>query len=191
MDAITETLKKLSNPLVDIEVIHSGVGAITETDVNLAMATGSIIIGFNTKPVGKAQALAEQEKIEIRTYSIIYDMIDDLKKAMEGMLAPKIKETTIGKAEVRKVFAVSKIGTIAGSYVTEGKATRNAFVRVLRNGKVLFTGKLASLKRFKEDAKEVLTGYECGVSVENFNDIREGDAFEFFIEEKEKQTLDG
>jgi translation initiation factor IF-2 len=191
MDAITETLKKLSNPLVDIEVIHSGVGAITETDVNLAMATGAIIIGFNTKPVGKAQALAEQEKIEIRTYSIIYDMIDDLKKAMEGMLAPKIKETTIGKAEVRKVFAVSKIGTIAGSYVTEGKATRNAFVRVLRNGKVLFTGKLASLKRFKEDAKEVLTGYECGVSVENFNDIREGDAFEFFIEEKEKQTLDG
>jgi translation initiation factor IF-2 len=191
MDAITETLKKLSNPLVDIQVIHSGVGAITETDVNLAMATGAIIIGFNTKPVGKAQTLAEQEKIEIRTYSIIYDMIDDLKKAMEGMLAPKIKETTIGKAEVRKVFAVSKIGTIAGSYVTEGKATRNAFVRVLRNGKVLFTGKLASLKRFKEDAKEVLTGYECGVSVENFNDIREGDAFEFFIEEKEKQTLDG
>jgi translation initiation factor IF-2 len=191
MDAIAETFKKLSNPLVDIEVIHSGVGAITETDVNLAMATGAIIIGFNTKPVGKAQALAEQEKIEIRTYSIIYDMIDDLKKAMEGMLAPKIKETTIGKAEVRKVFAVSKIGTIAGSYVTEGKATRNAFVRVLRNGKVLFTGKLASLKRFKEDAKEVLTGCECGVSVENFNDIREGDAFEFFIEEKEKQTLDG
>ena len=191
MDAITETLKKLSNPLVEILIIHSGVGAITETDVNLAMATGAIIIGFNTKPVGKAQSLAEQEKIEIRTYSIIYDMIDDLKKAMEGMLAPKIKETTIGKAEVRKVFAVSKIGSIAGSYVTEGKATRNAFVRVSRNGKVLFTGKLASLKRFKDDVKEVLTGYECGVSVENFNDIREGDALEFFIEEKEKQTLDG
>ncbi|MCX5804836.1 MAG: translation initiation factor IF-2 [Proteobacteria bacterium] len=191
IDAIIETLDKMSNKLVEIQVIHSGVGAITETDINLAMASGAIVIGFNTKPVGKAQSLAEHEKIEIRTYSIIYDMIDDLKKAMEGMLAPKIVETNIGKAEVRKVFSVSKLGTIAGCYMVEGKATRNAFVKVLRNNNTLFTGKLASLKRFKDDAKEVLTGYECGISVENFNDIQEGDTLVLFIEEKEKQTLDG
>jgi len=191
IDAIIETLNKMSNKLVEIQVIHSGVGAITETDVNLAMASGAIVIGFNTKPVGKAQAVAEHEKIEIRTYSIIYDMIDDLKKAMEGMLAPKIVETTIGKAEVRKVFSVSKLGTIAGCYMVEGKATRNAFVKVLRNNSALFTGKLASLKRFKDDVKEVLTGYECGISVENFNDVQEGDTLVLFIEEKEKQTLDG
>jgi len=191
IDAIIETLNKMSNKLVEIQIIHSGVGAITETDINLAMASGAIVIGFNTKPVGKAQALAEHEKIEIRTYSIIYDMIDDLKKAMEGMLAPKIVETTIGKAEVRKVFSVSKLGTIAGCYMVEGKATRNAFVKVVRNGNAMFTGKLASLKRFKDDVKEVLTGYECGISVENFNEIREGDTLVLFIEEKEKQTLDG
>ncbi|MEI6153641.1 MAG: translation initiation factor IF-2 [Deltaproteobacteria bacterium] len=191
IDAITETLKKMSNQFVEIQIIHSGVGAITETDVNLAMASGAIIIGFNTKPIGKAQALAEHEKVEIRTYSVIYDMIDDIKKAMEGMLAPKIVETVIGKAEVRKVFSVSKIGTVAGSYLTEGKATRNALVKVVRNGIVLFTGKLSSLKRFKDDVKEVQSGYECGIGVDGFNDVKEGDTFEFFIEEKEKQYLDG
>lgn len=191
IDAIGEALKKLSNDLVDIQIIHSGAGAITETDVNLAMASGAIVIGFNVKPVGKAQALAEQEKIEIRTYSIIYDMIDDVKKAMEGLLEPKLVETNIGKAEVRKVFSVSKIGTVAGSYVLEGKATRNAFVRVQRKGENLFTGKISSLKRFKDDVKEVLAGYECGVSLEGFNDIQEGDALEFYVQEKEKQTIDG
>jgi translation initiation factor IF-2 len=191
IDAITETLKKMSSQLVEIQIIHSGVGAITETDVNLAMASGAIIIGFNTKPIGKAQTLAEHEKIEIRTYTVIYDMIDDIKKAMEGMLAPKIVETVIGKAEVRKVFSVSKIGTIAGSYLTEGKATRNALVKVVRDGNTIFTGKLSSLKRFKDDVKEVQSGYECGVAVDGFNDIKEGDIFEFFIEEKEKQFLNG
>ncbi|NLW35484.1 translation initiation factor IF-2 [Syntrophorhabdus aromaticivorans] len=191
IDAIGEALKKLSNDLVEIQVIHSGAGAITETDINLAMASGAIVIGFNVKPVGKAQSLAEQEKIEIRTYSIIYDMIDDVKKAMEGLLEPKVVETDIGKVEVRKVFAVSKIGTVAGSYVLEGKITRNAFVRLKRNGDAVFTGKISSLKRFKDDVKEVLAGYECGVSLEGFNDIREGDILESFIQEKEKQTLDG
>lgn len=191
IDAITETLKKMSSQLVEIQIIHSGVGAITETDVNLAMASGAIIIGFNTKPIGKAQTLAEHEKIEIRTYTVIYDMIDDIKKAMEGMLEPKIVETVIGKAEVRKVFSVSKIGTIAGSYLTEGKATRNALVKVVRDGNAIFTGKLSSLKRFKDDVKEVQSGYECGVAVDGFNDIKEGDIFEFFIEEKEKQFLNG
>ncbi len=191
IDAIVEALKKMSTNAVEVQITHSGVGAITETDVNLAMASGSIIIGFNVRPVAKAQALAEQEKIEIRNYSVIYDMIDDVRKAMEGMLAPKIVEVTIGKAEVRKTYSVSRIGVIAGSYVTEGKATRNATVRVLRGGKVLHTGKIAALKRFKDDVREVQSGYECGLSLEDYNDIQEGDVFEFFVEEKEKQTLDG
>jgi translation initiation factor IF-2 len=191
IDAIVEALKKLSTNMVEVQITHSGVGTITETDVNLAMATGAIIIGFNAKPNVKAQALAEQEKIEIRTYSIIYEMIDDVRKAMEGLLEPKIVEVSIGKAEVRKAFAVSKVGTIAGSYVTEGKVTRNALVKVIRNKEVLFTGKISSLKRFKDDAREVLAGYECGLSLEGYNDVKEGDFFEFFVEEKEKQTLDG
>jgi translation initiation factor IF-2 len=191
IDAITEALKKLSNVLVEIQIIHGGSGAITETDVNLAMASGAIIIGFNVKPIGKAQALAEQEKIEIRTYSIIYDMIDDVKKAMEGLLEPKLVETAIGKAEVRKVFTVSKIGTVAGSYILEGKVTRNAMVRVMRNSNNLFTGKISSLKRFKDDTKEVQAGYECGISLEGFNDLLEGDNLEFFVQAKERQTLDG
>ena len=191
IDAINEALKKLSNDLVEIQIIHGGSGAITETDVNLAMASGAIIIGFNVKPIGKAQALAEQEKIEIRTYSIIYDMIDDLKKAMEGLLEPKLVETDIGKAEVRKVFTVSKIGTVAGSYILEGKVTRNAMVRVVRNSNNLFTGKISSLKRFKDDTKEVLAGYECGISLEGFSDLLEGDNLEFFVQAKERQTLDG
>ena len=191
IDAIVEALKKLSTNTVEVQITHSGVGTITETDVNLAMATGAIIIGFNAKPNVKAQALAEQEKIEIRTYSIIYEMIDDVRKAMEGLLEPKIVEVNIGKAEVRKAFAVSKIGTIAGSYITEGKVTRSALVKVIRNKEVLFTGKISSLKRFKDDAREVLAGYECGLSLEGYNDLQEGDFFEFFVEEKEKQTLDG
>ena len=191
IDAIVEALRKLSNEQVEIQIIHSGVGAITETDVNLAMASGAIIIGFNTKPVGKAAALAEHEKIDVRTYSIIYELIDEIRKAMEGMLAPKIVETEIGKAEVRKVFTVSKIGTIAGCYITEGKATRSSLVKVTRTGKEVFSGKLASLKRFKDDVKEVQTGYEFGLSVEGFNDIKEGDILVFSIQEKEKQTLDG
>jgi translation initiation factor IF-2 len=190
IDAIASSLKKLSTNAVEVQVTHSGVGAITETDVNLAMASGSIIIGFNVRPVAKAQALAEQEKIDVRHYSIIYEMIDEVKKAMEGILAPKIVETTIGKAEVRRIYSVSRIGVIAGAYVTEGKATRNSLIRVVRSGQVLHVGKIASLKRFKDDAKEVQTGYECGISVEDYNDIKDGDVFEFFIEEKEKQTLE-
>ena len=191
IDAIVEALKKLSTNTVEVQITHGGVGTITETDVNLAMATGAIIIGFNVKPNVKAQALAEQEKIEIRTYSIIYEMIDDVRKAMEGLLEPKIVEVNIGKAEIRKVFAVSKVGVIAGAYVTEGKVTRSALVKVIRNRETLFTGKISSLKRFKDDAREVLAGYECGLSLEGYNDLQEGDAFEFFVEEKEKQTLNG
>lgn len=191
IDAIVEVLKKMSNEKVEIQIVHSGVGAITETDVNLAMASGAVIIGFNVKPIGKAQALAEHEKIEIRTYSIIYEMIDDLKKAMEGLLAPKIVETDIGKAEVRRVFTISKTGNIAGCYVLEGKVVRNSFARVKRDGDSVFIGKIDSLKRFKDDVKEVQSGYECGIVLDNFNDIQEGDILEFFVQEKERQTLDG
>jgi translation initiation factor IF-2 len=189
LDAINEALKRLSTEAVEIQIIHHGVGTITETDVNLAMASGAVIIGFNVKPMAKTQALADQEKVDIRIYSVIYDMIDDVKKAMEGLLAPRIIQVKVGAVEVRKVFSVSKIGTIAGCYVTEGKVTRNAMAKVARKGEILYTGKLSSLKRFKDDAKEVTAGYECGVSLEGFNDILEGDMMEFFVEEQEKQTL--
>jgi translation initiation factor IF-2 len=189
LDAISEALKKLSTEAVEMNIIHNGVGTITETDVNLAMASGAIIIGFNAKPIAKAQALAEQEKVDIRTYSVIYDMIDDVKKAMEGLLAPRIVEVRIGAVEVRKTFAVSRVGTIAGCYVVEGKITRGATAKVVRKGEILFSGKLASLKRFKDDVKEVTAGYECGISLEGFNDMEEGDRIEFYVEEQEKQTL--
>ncbi|OPY70101.1 MAG: Translation initiation factor IF-2 [Syntrophorhabdaceae bacterium PtaU1.Bin034] len=189
LDAISDALKRLSTEAVEINVIHNGVGAITETDVNLAMASGAIIIGFNVKPMAKTQSLADQEKVDIRTYSVIYDMIDDVRKAMEGLLAPRIVEVKIGTAEVRKTFTVSRIGTIAGCYVTEGKVTRAATAKVIRKGDILFSGKIASLKRFKDDIKEVTAGYECGISFENFNDIQEGDTMEFYVEEEEKQTL--
>ena len=189
LDAISEALKRLSTEAVEINIIHNGVGAITETDVNLAMASGAIIIGFNVKPMAKTQSLADQEKVDIRTYTIIYDMIDDVRKAMEGLLAPKIVEVKIGSAEVRKIFTVSKIGTIAGCYVTEGKVTRTSTAKVIRKGEILFSGKIVSLKRFKDDMKEVTAGYECGISFENFNDIQEGDVMEFYTEEEEKQTL--
>jgi translation initiation factor IF-2 len=191
LDAIQDALTRLSTQSIQIQIIHSGVGGITETDVNLAMASGAIIIGFNVKPMAKTQALADQERVQIRTYSVIYDMIDEVRKAMEGMLAPKIVEVSIGKAEVRKIFTVSRLGSIAGSYVTEGKVIRSALAKVRRNGNELFSGKLASLKRFKDDVKEVQAGYECGLALEGFNDIREGDVIEFFVEEQEKQTLDG
>ena len=191
LDAIQDALTRLSTASIQIQIIHSGVGAITETDVNLAMASGAIIIGFNVKPMPKTQVLADQERVQIRTYSVIYEMIDEVRKAMEGMLAPKIVEVSIGKAEVRKIFTVSRLGSIAGSYVTEGKAIRSALAKVRRNGNELFSGKLASLKRFKDDVKEVQAGYECGLALEGFNDIKEGDVIEFFVEEQEKQTLDG
>jgi translation initiation factor IF-2 len=189
IDAINEALKKLENDKVDIHVVHSGVGAITETDVNLAIATGGIIVGFNTRPVSKAKVLAEKEKVEIRTYSVIYDLVEDVRKAMEGLLEPILVERPIGRAEIRKVFIISKMGPVAGCYVTEGKVTRGALVRIRRNGNVLFEGKVGSLKRFKEDVKEVMAGYECGIGIEQCQDMREGDVLEFYVVETQKQTL--
>lgn len=180
VQAIKQSLEKLSTEDVKVRVIHGGVGAITETDVTLATASNALLIGFNVRPDSNATVIADKEGIEIKTYRIIYDAIEDVKSAMIGMLDPEYKEVVNGKAEVRMVYKISNIGTIAGCYVTDGKIIRNSEVRVIRDGIVIFESTLASLKRFKDDAKEVNTGYECGLSVEKFNDLKEGDVIESF-----------
>jgi translation initiation factor IF-2 len=180
VEAIQQSIEQLSNDEVRIKVIHGAVGAITETDVMFAAASNAIIIGFNVRPDSKAKSLAEKEKVDIRLYRIIYDAIDDIKAAMKGMLEPEFKEFELGKAEVRAVFKVPGVGNIAGCYVLEGKILRNAEIRIVRNGIVIYEGKIASLKRFKEDTKEVLQGFECGIGIERFNDIKEGDVLEAF-----------
>ncbi|HJW75729.1 MAG TPA: translation initiation factor IF-2 [Thermoleophilia bacterium] len=180
LEAVEDALKQIEHPEVRIAVIHSGVGAITESDVMLASASSAIIIGFNVRPNQPAQVLAEQEGVDIRTYRVIYKVTEDVRAALMGMLKPEFVEQVIGSAEVRQTFKVSRLGTIAGSYVTNGKITRTANVRVLRDGTVVFDGRLASLKRFQEDAREVLEGYECGVLLDGFNDIKEGDVFEAY-----------
>lgn len=189
IEAIAESLHKLSTDKVKLKVIHSGVGGITESDVLLATASNAIVIGFHVRPAIKASRLAEAENVDIRTYSIIYDVVNDIRSAMEGMLSPVIKEVYLGRAEIRETYAVSKVGTIAGCYVVDGKIVRNTDIRVLRENVVIFEGKLASLKRFKDDAKEVANGYECGMSVENFNDIKVGDVIEAYTQEEEAATL--
>jgi translation initiation factor IF-2 len=183
--AIVDSLEKLSTAAVKLKVIHSSVGAITETDVMLAAASNAIIIGFSVRAEPKATELAQREGVDIRLYNIIYNAIDDIKAAMEGLLEPTLKERILGRAEVRQTFHVSKIGTIAGSYVIDGVMTRqNDGVRVLRDNVLVYTGKLHSLKRFKDDAREVQTGYECGIGVENFNDLKVGDIIEAFVIDK-------
>lgn len=184
VEAVSETLRKLSTDAVRLNVIHSGVGAITETDVNLAAASNTIIIGFSVRPEVKAQALAEKEGVDIRLYSIIYDAVEDVKKAMEGLLAPTLKEKYLGRAEIREVFSVPKIGNVAGCYIQDGKMLRNAQVRLIRDNVVVYTGKLSSLRRIKDDVKEVASGYECGIGLENYNDIKIGDFIEAFEIEK-------
>ena len=180
VQAIKQSLEKLSTEDVKVRVIHGGVGAITETDVTLATASNALLIGFNVRPDSNASVIADKEGVEIKTYRIIYDAIEDVKSAMIGMLEPEYKEVINGKAEVRMVYKISSIGTIAGAYVLDGKILRNSEVRVIRDGIVIFESTLASLKRFKDDAKEVSKGYECGLSVEKFNDIKEGDIIESF-----------
>ncbi|QSZ28255.1 translation initiation factor IF-2 [Aceticella autotrophica] len=180
VEAIQQSIEQLSNDEVRIKVIHGAVGAITETDVMFAAASNAIIIGFNVRPDSKAKSLAEKEKVDIRLYRIIYDAIDDIKAAMKGMLEPEFKERELGKAEVRAVFKVPGVGNVAGCYVLEGKILRSAEIRIVRNGIVIYEGKIASLKRFKEDTKEVLQGFECGIGIERFNDIKEGDVLEAF-----------
>ena len=189
VEALTEALLKLTTEKVKVGVVHAAVGAITEGDVNLAVAAKGIIIGFNVRPAGKSASLAQKESVEIRQYNIIYHVVDDVKAAMEGLLAPQLVEKDLGKAEVRQTFRVSKAGTIAGCMVVNGLVRRSATARLVRDDTVLWTGKVSSLKRFKDDAREVKEGMECGIGLENFNDVKTGDFIEFFEIEEVKQTL--
>src|SRR5262245_47835795 len=184
-EALRDKLTKLSTDKVRVRILYSGVGAITETDVRLAMAAeNAIIIGFNVRPERKAAELATLEKVDVRLHTIIYNVEDEIKRAMTGMLEPIIKETPLGSAEVRNTFRVPKVGTIAGCYVTDGKITRNAELRLLRDNVVIYEGKISSLKRFKDDVSEVTRGYECGIGIQNFNDIKVGDVIEAFVTER-------
>ena len=189
VEALTDSFQKLSTDEIQVNIIHKGVGAITESDVLLASASDAIVIGFNVRPMGNARDIADKEEIDIRIYSIIYDAINDLRDAMEGMLSPEIKEEITGTAEIRETFKISKVGTIAGCMVTSGKIFRNSNVRLIRDGVVIYTGELASLKRFKDDVKEVSKGYDCGLQIKNYNDIRESDIVEAFQEVAVKKTL--
>ena len=189
LEAIADALNKLSTDKVKVSIIHAGAGAITESDILLASASDAIIIGFNVRPTIKVKEMAERESVDIRFYDIIYKLVGEIKDAMSGMLAPVIREQYLGQAEVRDTFSVPKVGTVAGCGVLDGKLTRNAGVRLVRDGVVVYTGKLASLRRFKDDVKEVTKGYECGVGLENFNDIKVGDVIEAFESVEEKATL--
>jgi len=182
VEALTDSFQKLSTEEIQVNIIHKGVGAITESDVLLASASSAVVIGFNVRPMANARTVAEKEEVDIRTYSIIYDAIDDIKKAMEGMLSPEMKEEVTGTAEIRETFKISKIGTIAGCMVLSGKLFRNSKIRVIRDGVVTFDGELTSLKRFKDDVKEVAKGYDCGLQVKNYNDIRVNDQIEAYQE---------
>jgi translation initiation factor IF-2 len=188
VEALADALAKLSAEKVRLSIIHAGVGAITEGDINLAIAARAIVVGFNVRPAGKATALAEENKIEIRLYSIIYNALEDVKGAMEGLLPPTLVEKQHGKAEVRQLFKVKGVA-VAGSFVIQGKMIRGAKVRLVRDGVVLWDGKMAALKRFKEDAKEVPEGFECGISLEGYNDIKEKDVVECYEIEEIKQKL--
>ncbi len=188
VEAVKQALEKLSNDEVRVRCIHGGVGAITGTDIMFASASNAIVIGFNVRPDSGARALAEKENVDVRTYRIIYNAIDDVTNAMKGMFKPVFQETELGRATVRELFKVSGVGTIAGSYVNEGKITRNAQIRIVRDGVVVHEGKIASLRRFKDDAKEVAAGFECGIGIENFNDLNEGDVIEAYVVEEVERT---
>ncbi len=189
VEALSDSFSKLSTEEIQINIIHKGVGAITETDVMLASASDAIIIGFNVRPAGNARQLADKEEIDIRYYSIIYAAIDDLKDAMEGMLAPEMKEEILGTAEIREIFKISKVGSIAGSMVMHGKIVKNAKMRIIRDGVVVFTGELLALKRFKDDVKDVAKGYDCGIQIKGYNDIEERDVIESYHEVAIKKKL--
>ncbi len=189
IEAIQKTLEQLSNEEVRVNIIHSAVGGIKETDVMLASASNAIIIGFNVRPDANAKKIAENEEVDIRTYRVIYDAVDDIKAALSGLLAPEIKEVELGQAEVRALFKVPKVGVISGCYVTEGKITRSAKVRIVRDGVVVHEGEIDSLKRFKDDVKEVAAGYECGIGIARFNDLKEGDIIEAYTFEEIKRKL--
>ena len=186
-EAVKASLEKLSNEEVRVRVIHTGVGAINESDILLASTAGAIIVGFNVRPDAAAQASGQRANVDMRFYRVIYDAIDEIEAAMKGMLAPKYEEVVIGHAEVRMTYKVSAIGTIAGCMVKDGKVTRDSKVRVLRDNIVIHEGEIGSLQRFKDAAKEVTAGYECGMSVVKFNDIREGDIFECYVMQEVKR----
>ena len=179
-EALSESLIKQSTDAVKLNVIHSATGAIAESDVMLATASGAIIIGFNVRANPRVAALAEKEEVDIRYYDVIYNAINDVRLAMSGLLEPVLQERVIGHANIKEIFKVPKVGAIAGCQVTDGKIDRKAKIRLLRDDVVVFDGKIASLRRFKEDAKEVLSGYECGIGLENFNDVKPGDIFEVY-----------
>ena len=189
IEALSDSLIKLSTEEVQVNVIHKAVGQISESDVMLASASNAIIIGFQVRPSVDARKAAEREEIDIRLYSIIYDAIEELKAAMEGLLSPEIKEEITATIEIRETFKISKVGTIAGCMVKEGKVKRGNKVRLIRDGIVIYTGELASLKRMKDDVKEVASGFECGLNIANYNDIKVGDIIESFEEIKEKKSL--
>jgi translation initiation factor IF-2 len=190
-EVLSDTLSKLSDERVKIRIIHSGVGAINESDVLLATASNAIIIGFNVRPDRNAALVADREQVDIRHHSIIYNVTDEMKKAMTGLLAPTLKETRMGVAEVRQIFSAAKAGTIAGSIVTEGRIARSgdATARLIRGGAVIWTGKISSLRRFKDDVSEVKLGTECGISLDRFNDIHVGDLIEVITVERIAQTV--
>ena len=184
VEAVKQSLEKLSNDEVKVSVIHGGVGGITESDVMLANASNAIIVGFNVRPDATAKENAARDKVDIRCYRIIYDCIEEIEAAMKGMLAPKFRDVDIGTAQVRQTITISKVGTIAGCYVTEGKVQRNAKIRLVRDGVIIAEDEMSSLRRFKDDVKEVQKGFECGIGLTNFNDIKEGDIFEAYITEE-------
>ena len=189
IEALGDSLIKLSTPEIQLNIIHKAVGQISESDVLLAAASNAIIVGFQVRPSLAARKLAEKEEIDIRLYSIIYNAIEEIRAAMEGMLSPEVKEEIVATLEIREIFKVTKVGTVAGCYVKEGKITRNTRVRIIRDGIVIYTGELGSLKRFKDDVKEVVGGYECGLNIQNFNDIKVGDIVEGYQEVEVKKTL--
>jgi translation initiation factor IF-2 len=190
LEALQDQIAKLSTSEVALNVLHTGVGGISNSDVMLAQASGAVIIGFNVRPLPDANLLAVHEGVEIRTYTVIYKVTEELRAAMEGMLEPEEVEASLGMAEVRQTFRASKIGTIAGSHVVQGKITRNASVRLVREGTIVYDGALASLKRFKDDVREVEEGFECGIVLENFQDVKEGDVLEAYETRKVARELE-
>jgi translation initiation factor IF-2 len=190
LEACIEAVRKLVTSEVQVEIIHGGTGSISESDILLASASSAVLIGFNVRPTARIKEIAEREKVDIRFYDVIYQMVNEVKDAMAGMLAPITREVYQGQAEVREIFNIPKIGTVAGCMIVDGKLKRNSASRLLRDGVVIYTGRIDSLKRYKEDAKEVQKGFECGVSLENFNDIKTGDVIEAFDQVQEKAKLE-
>jgi translation initiation factor IF-2 len=190
IEALSDALLKLSTEKIQVNVIQKSVGQISENDVNLAAASDAIIVAFQVRPSGAARKLAEQEGVDIRTYSVIYDAIEEVRDAMEGMLSPDLREEVTGTAEIRQVFKISKVGSIAGCFVTDGKIYRTSKVRVIRDGIVVFTGELGSLKQYKDDVKDISKGQECGLNIDNFNDIAEGDVIEAYEVKEIKRKLE-